>query len=148
MATVPCQGRSLSYTNWQGWSAKHCGKDPQPENRAESMQERIVAVKAEAGPVTVVLRDARVQHRDLKYGVETLASPDTPPWQRVTLRADNGATLREVIGLIAKQFGEAKVDETMAAFAKETSSDERSHHHSSRFVAAVTLAFTRLRKAT
>jgi hypothetical protein len=112
------------------------------------MQEKIVAVKAEAGPVTVALRDARVQHRDLKYGVETLASPVTPPWQRVTLRAGNGATLREVIGLLAKQFGEANVDETMAAFAEETKPDEGPHHPSSRFVAAVILAFMRLRKAT
>jgi hypothetical protein len=82
------------------------------------MQEKVVAVKADAGPVTVVLRDARLRYRDLKYGVETLASPDTPPWQRVALRADNGVTLREVIGLLAKEFGEARVDETMAAFAK------------------------------
>ncbi len=112
------------------------------------MQEKIVAVKAEAGPVTVALRDARMQRRDLKYGVETLASPDTPAWQRVTLRADNAATLREVIGLLAKQFGEAKVDETVAAFAKETKPDERPHRPSSRFVAAVILAFMLLWKAT
>ena len=125
---------------------KHCGKHSQPENRAESMQEKIVAVKAEAGPVTVTLRDARVQHRDLKYGVETLASADTPAWQRVTLRADNAATLREVIGQLAKQFGEARLDETVAAFAQETTSDER--HRSSHFVAAVILAFMRLLKAT
>ncbi len=82
------------------------------------MQKKIVAVDAEAGPVTVVLRDAHQQHHDLKYGVETLAAPGVPGWQRVTLRADDPATLREVIGLLAKQFGEAKVDETMAAFAK------------------------------
>jgi hypothetical protein len=82
------------------------------------MQLRVVAVKAEAGPVTVVLRDARAQRHDLKYGVETLASADMPAWQRVTLRASNATTLREVIGLLAIQFGEAQVDETMAAFAK------------------------------
>jgi hypothetical protein len=70
------------------------------------MQEKIVAVKAEAGPVTIVLRDARMRQRDLKYGVETLA------------------------------------------FAKETKSDERPHSSSSRFVAAVMLAFMRLWKAT
>jgi hypothetical protein len=110
------------------------------------MQEKIVAVKAEAGPVTVALRDARVQHRDLKYGVETLVSPDTPAWQRVTLRADNATTLREVIGRLAKQFGEANVDETMAASAKETKPDERPNHPSSRFVAAVVLAFMRFWK--
>lgn len=111
------------------------------------MQERIVAVKAEAGPVTVALRDARMQYRDLKYGVETLDSPHTPAWQRVTLRADNGATLREVIGLLAKQFGDAKVDETMSALVKETKPDERPRHPSSRFVAAVVLAVMRLWKA-
>jgi len=82
------------------------------------MQKKIVAVDAEAGPVTVVLRDAHQQHHDLKYGVETLASPGAPGWQRVTLRADDPETLRDVIGLLAKQFGEAKVDETMTAFAK------------------------------
>jgi hypothetical protein len=91
------------------------------------VQEKVVAVKAEAGPVTVVLRDARLQHRDLKYGVETLASPDTPAWQRVTLREDNGATLREVVGLLAKQFGEAKVDETMAAFTKGQPQERAKH---------------------
>jgi len=82
------------------------------------MQEKIVAVRVEAGPVTVALRDARLRHRDLKYGVETLASPGTLGWQRVTLRAEDTATLREVIGLLTQQFGEARVDETMAAFAK------------------------------
>ncbi len=82
------------------------------------MQKKIVAVEAEAGPVTVVLRDARGQHRDLKYGVETLASPGTLGWQRVTLRAEDSATLRDVIGLLTQQFGEARVDETMAAFTK------------------------------
>lgn len=82
------------------------------------MQKKIVAVDAEAGPVTVVLRDAHQKHHDLKYGVETLASPGVPGWQRVTLRAEDPATLREVIGLLAKQFGDAKVDETLAAFAK------------------------------
>jgi len=112
------------------------------------MQEKIVAVRVEAGPVTVALRDARLRHRDLKYGVETLVSPDSPPWQRVTLRADNGETLREVVGLLAEEFGEAKVDETMAAFAKETKPDERPRHPSSRFAAAVMLAFMRLWKAT
>lgn len=108
----------------------------------------IVAVKAEAGPVTVALGAARVRHRDLKYGVQTLASPDTAAWQRVTLRAENAATLHEVIGLLAKRFGEAKVDETMGAFAKETKSAERPYDSSSRFVAAVILAFLRLWKAT
>ena len=83
------------------------------------MQLRVVAVKAEAGPVTVALRDARQQHPDLKYGVETSASTDTPAWQRVTLRAYNSATLREVIGNLVTQFGDAMVDETMAAFAKD-----------------------------
>jgi hypothetical protein len=83
------------------------------------MQKKIVAVHAEAGPVTVALRDAREQHRDLKYGVETFASPDNLGWQRVTLRAEDPATLREVIGLLAQRFGEAKVDETMAAFAND-----------------------------
>ncbi len=82
------------------------------------MQKKIVAVDAEAGPVTIALRDAHQQHHDLKYGVETLASPGVPGWQRVTLRADALETLREVIDLLAQRFGDAKVDETMAAFAK------------------------------
>jgi hypothetical protein len=82
------------------------------------MQKRILAVDAEAGPVTVALRDAREQHHDLKYGVETLAFPGSAGWQRVTLRADEPATLRDVIGLLARRFGEARVDETMAVFAK------------------------------
>jgi hypothetical protein len=112
------------------------------------MQERIVAVKAEAGPVTVALGGARAQHRDLKYGVQTLAGPDTPAWQRVTLRADNAATLREVIGLLATTFGETQVDEAMAAWAKETNPDERPYRPSSRFVAPVILAFMRVWKAT
>lgn len=112
------------------------------------MQEKIVAVKADAGPVTVALRDARMQHRDLKYGVQTLDSPDTPAWQRVTLRADNVATLREVVGLLVKQFGDAEVDETMGAFGKESKPDVRPHHPSSRFAAAVMLAFMRFWKAT
>lgn len=112
------------------------------------MQQRIIAVEAQAGPVTVALRDARMQHRDLRYGVETLVSPDTPAWRRVTLRAENGATLRELVGLLAKQFGEARVDETMAAFAQEPKPDERPHHPSSPFVAAVILAVMRLWKAT
>lgn len=82
------------------------------------MQKKIVAVDAEAGPVTVVLRDAHQVHHDLKYGVETLAAPGLPGWQRVTLRADDPATLRDVIGLLAKQFGDARVDETMTAFSR------------------------------
>ena len=82
------------------------------------MQKKIVAVDAEAGPVTVALRDAHLQNHDLKYGVETLAQPGVPGWQRVTLRAEDPATLREVIGILVQRFGEAKVDETMAAFAK------------------------------
>jgi len=77
-----------------------------------------VAVAATAGPVTVALRDASEQHRDLKYGVETLAAPGTLGWQRVTLRAEDSATLREVIGLLVQRFGETNVDETMAAFGK------------------------------
>ena len=82
------------------------------------MQKKIVAVAAEAGPVTIALRDASEQHRDLKYGVEMLAAPGTHGWQRVTLRAEDSATLREVIGLLAQRFGEANVDESMAAFGK------------------------------
>jgi hypothetical protein len=111
------------------------------------MQEIIVAVKAEAGPVTVALRDARLRHRDVKYGVETLASLDTPAWQRVTLRADNAATLRAVVELLARQFGEAQVDETLVAFAKATKPDDHAPRTSPRFVAAVILAFMRLWKA-
>ncbi len=82
------------------------------------MQKKIVAVEAEAGPVTVVLRDARetAPRLEVRRGDVGLARHAGLAARYAARRGPCDAARGD--WPTRQQFGEAKVDETMAAFAK------------------------------